>query len=182
MKLIKIISSFLLVSISTNILASSACYTSTIHQRKHWVKINEANGDDAEPKAKQMCEEDEGVGKCKLIYKTDYGGYGAIAIGNKSNGYSKGASSQKLADFVAMRNCKINSIPSTCRITSRWHDEGKTVIVRENAPQQGDGICGINGANGMPISCATGLDQLGNPNGYNNGRIINPSTGQPARY
>jgi hypothetical protein len=167
-------------------LASSASASSAMYQSvttgRHILVRNQASGDEAEPKALKHCEDEYGVGKCKLIYKTDYGGYGAIAIGNKSNGYAYGKGKQTKADRLALEACKEDSIPSTCRITSRWHDEGKTVIVRENAPQQGDGICGINGANGMPISCATGLDQLGNPNGYNNGRIINPSTGQPARY
>jgi hypothetical protein len=171
---------YILVGIyNINSYASSAVYQDET-TGQHYGKINEANGEDARVKAQEHCES-KAIGKCKLIYKTDYGGYGAIAIGNKSNGYAYGKGKQTKADRLALEACKEDSIPSTCRITSRWHDEGKTVIERENVQQSNDDVCGVNPATGYPILCSTGVDVQGNPSGYKNGMHINQIT-QPNRY
>ncbi len=178
--MMKFISLFLILIFSINNAYCSSAMYSSIKTGEHFSVKNQASGDEAEPKARKYCEDEYGIGNCKLVYKTDYGGYGTIAIGGKSNGYSYGIPTQELADKGALRACEKNSKPKkSCYITSRWKDEGKRVYYKEYS---NDGICGVNPANGMPISCATGTDQLGNYKGYNNGQLINPSTGQPARY
>jgi hypothetical protein len=168
---------FMLFCILSNAsFSSSAMYQSQI-TGKHFNKINMESGDSAEPLAKARCEEYSGVGNCKLIYKTDYGGYGAIAIGNHSNNYEYGRGSQVKADRLVLEDCKKMSTPNTCKITSRWKDEGKIVIIKGEPAQNN---CGANPATGYPIDCATGLDVQGNPIGYKNGVHMNQIT-QP-RY
>ncbi|MET0463753.1 MAG: DUF4189 domain-containing protein [Chitinophagaceae bacterium] len=165
---IKCIVLFFLYVFTHVIYASSALYMNKIHG-KHFLIKNAASGDEAEPQAKAYCEEESGIGNCELIYKTDYGGYGAIAVGNKSQGYSKGSPSQSLADKVSLRNCKIDSTPSTCRITSRWHDEGKRIPRYKYiwVPDEENYDHNFN-ANGVPIYC--GVSRMGGAKDCNTGR------------
>jgi hypothetical protein len=163
-----------MLSLLPNAVASSAMYQDG-KTGQHFLVRNQASGDEAEPRAKRHCEDDAGVGNCKLIYKTDYGGYGAIAIGNHSNGYAFGRGSQEKADRLSLGACQRRSNPETCKITSRWKDEGKTIIIKGEPAQN---ICGANPATGYAIDCATGLDVQGNPIGYKNGY----SNGQPNKW
>jgi hypothetical protein len=164
--------------ISFNLYASSSIYMNTI-DRQHYIARNQANGEEARIKALKLCIETTGSAKkCKLIYKTDYGGYGAIAIGDKSQGYSYGARSQEISEEVSVRNCTKRSTPSTCRVVTRWKDEGKIIAVYHGNAMQNNNAnanCGINGANGLAINCNTGTDVNGNFNGWNNGIAITPN-------
>ena len=171
---------FFIVNIN-NAYCSSAMYAS-IQTGEHFSVKNRASGDEADPKAKKYCEEKYGLGNCKLIYKTDYGGYGAIAIGNRSSSYAYGRGSQAKADKLALDSCKEDSRVNTCRITSRWKDEGKRVYYTDYSQNSNNNdTCGVNPATGYPILCSTGLDVQGNPSGYKNGMHINQIT-QPNRY
>jgi hypothetical protein len=161
------------IFISINIYASSALYMSKI-TGEHWLVRNQASGEEAEPKARKHCEDNEGIGNCELIYKTDYGGYGAIAIGDKSQGYASGKGNQAKADRLSMKGCKEGSTASSCHITSRWHDEGKMVPhyiwiygnqgsgnSNKNYNENGNPIdCGVT-SNGLRKDCNTGRDGIG---------------------
>jgi Domain of unknown function (DUF4189) len=120
-----------LLGFCVNCYAASAIYMSYVN-RKHFIKINRATGDEAEPFAKRNCEKwivqnGEPDDKCLLVYKTNYGGYGSIAIGKKGQGYSLSNPTQERADRIAMEGC-LKSSP-TCEVVSRWKDEGKTITV-----------------------------------------------------
>ena len=163
---------FILLFFTSNAYSSSCMYQDVI-TGQHFNKINMASGNEAEPLAKERCESEAGVGNCKLIYKTDYGGYGAIAIGNRSSSYAYGRGSQAKADKLALDSCKEDSKVNTCRITSRWKDEGKRVYYSTPNQNNDDEICGVNPATGYPILCSTGLDVQGNASGYKNGVHMN---------
>ena len=173
----KIIKKIILISslMICNTYASSACYMDTI-TGQHFVKINQASGAEAQPKALRNCIKVTGTAKkCKLIYKTDYGGYGAIAIGDKSQGYAHGLSRQDLAEKYSIEKCQEDSLPSTCHVVTRWKDEGKIIAIynddnymqQENSNQNtnnSSGYCGVSGS-GSALNCQTGLDYYGKPAG-----------------
>jgi Domain of unknown function (DUF4189) len=127
----KLLTFMLGLFIYQNIFAASAIYMSYVNG-KHFIVKNRATGDDAAPRALKHCEEwivqnGEPDDKCILINKTNYGGYGSIAIGKKSQGYSQGNDTQKRSDDYAMEQCLLKS--PTCEVVSRWKDEGKTITV-----------------------------------------------------
>jgi Domain of unknown function (DUF4189) len=127
----KLLTFMLGLFIYQNIFAASAIYMSYVNG-KHFIKINRATGDEAEPFAKRNCEKwilqnGEPDDKCLLVYKTNYGGYGSIAIGKKGQGYSLSNPTQERADRIAMEEC-LKSSP-TCEVVSRWKDEGMKKVV-----------------------------------------------------
>jgi len=166
-KMIKIL--ILNIFLITNVYASSALYMSNI-TGKHFLVRNQASGAEAQPKALKHCIAHSGKNNCKLIYKTDYGGYGAIAIGDKSQGYAHGLSRQDLAEKYSIEKCQEDSLPSTCHVVTRWKDEGKIIAIYndDNYMQQNNSnqdipysYCGSSTA-GLPLDCKTGRDGLGN--------------------
>ena len=168
----KIILILSLPIISINTHASSSVYMDTI-TGKHFIVRNQASGAEAQPKALKYCIAYTGTAKkCKLIYKTNYGGYGAIAIGDKSQGYAHGLSRQDLAEKYSIEKCQEDSLPSTCHVVTRWKDEGKIIAIYndDNYTQQENNTpepyrdCGISSA-GLPLDCKTGLDYYGKPAG-----------------
>jgi len=160
---------------SFNLYASSSIYMNTV-DGQHYIARNQATGEEARVKALKLCIETTGTAKkCKLIYKTNYGGYGAIAIGDKSQGYAHGLSRQDLAEKYSIEKCQEDSLPSTCHVVTRWKDEGKIIAIynddnymqQENSNQNtnnSSGYCGVSGS-GSALNCQTGLDYYGKPAG-----------------
>jgi hypothetical protein len=133
MRQIILCAGLLLASVVQQAQASSSLFWNTTTQ-KHYIVRNAANGAEAEPEALENCKKEAKKGQlCKNVYTTDSGGYGAIAIGDKSNGYIYGSPTQELADKVALRNCGYKSNPATCRISSRWLDKGRSLTDAEYA-------------------------------------------------
>jgi hypothetical protein len=128
----KIIILIIVYMFSVNVFAASSIYMTYVN-RKHFIKINEATGDDSVIKNKKRCEEwikerGEEYDRCILINKTDYGGYGSIAIGKKSQGYAQANDTQARSDKNAMEQCLIKS--PKCEVVTRWKDEGKVIMMR----------------------------------------------------
>jgi hypothetical protein len=121
----------ILLLIYSNSYSASAIYMSYVNGQ-HFLVRHQATGNEAEQKAKINCEKwiiknGEPDDKCILINKTNYGGYGSIAIGKKSQGYSQGNDTQKRSDDYAMEQCLLKS--PTCEVVSRWKDEGMKKVV-----------------------------------------------------
>jgi hypothetical protein len=121
----------ILLLIYSNSYSASAIYMSYVNGQ-HFLVRHQATGDEAEPKAKRNCEKwiiknGEPDDKCIFVIKTNYGGYGAIAISKTGQGYALANPTQERADRIAMEGC-LKSSP-TCEVVSRWKDEGKTITV-----------------------------------------------------
>jgi hypothetical protein len=108
--------------------ASSAMYVSEITAKNFIVK-NAASEIEAADASRKQCEEYSGIeGSCSLMFKTEYGGYAAVAKGIGVSGLAYGKTSQDRADKLAMKACLDGSSkPETCRIVARYFDNGRKV-------------------------------------------------------
>jgi hypothetical protein len=108
--------------------ASSAMYQTEVTGLSFIVK-NAANQEEAAAAALSDCEGYSGlVGSCTLSFKTEYGGYAAVATGYKTQGYAFGKTSQDRADKLSMSACTDrNPKPETCKIKIRYFDNGRKV-------------------------------------------------------